>query len=173
MTLPHTGPWNYNRFAQIEEHYARERAYFTEKAKEKKSKPDFLDMDKDGDTDEPMKKAIKEKGGKGDKDDKKEVKESSCGSSCKCKKCEKKKDMTEWIHSLVREGYDLSEYDMNDMEDLYDKKLQEDVEEVSLEDAIIEYLVENGFANNWVSAEIVMKNMSEQWLENVVNQMGK
>ena len=31
---------------------------------EKKAKPDFLDVDKDGDKKEPMKKALKDKGGK-------------------------------------------------------------------------------------------------------------
>ena len=31
---------------------------------EKKSKPDFLDVDKDGDKKEPMKKALKDKGSK-------------------------------------------------------------------------------------------------------------
>ena len=35
--------------------------------KEKKAKPDFLDMDKDGNKKEPMKKAIKDKGGKAKK----------------------------------------------------------------------------------------------------------
>ena len=34
---------------------------------EKKAKPDFLDVDKDGDKKEPMKKAIKDKGGKAKK----------------------------------------------------------------------------------------------------------
>lgn len=34
---------------------------------EKKSKPDFLDVDKDGDKKEPMKKALKDKGGKAKK----------------------------------------------------------------------------------------------------------
>ena len=41
---------------------------------EKKAKPDFLDIDKDGDTKEPMKKAAKEAGkGKGSKPKKGEV----------------------------------------------------------------------------------------------------
>lgn len=59
------GPWTYNRFDLYE----------------KKAKPDFLDMDKDGDKKESMKKAIKEKGDCGcDKKpcdcDKKDVKEA-------------------------------------------------------------------------------------------------
>ena len=38
-----------------------ERGDIEEEALEEKAKPDFLDMDKDGDTEEPMKKAIKDK----------------------------------------------------------------------------------------------------------------
>ena len=75
-----TGPWSYNRFTAYEQS-------LTEGAK-----PDFLDMDKDGDKEEPMKKAIKEKGSKKcddcgsehcDCDDKKEVKESLSGERYK------------------------------------------------------------------------------------------
>ena len=63
-----SGPFNYNRFDIYEG----------------KAKPDYLDFDKDGDKKEPMKKALKEKGGKCPKCgkdpcecDKKEVKEGN------------------------------------------------------------------------------------------------
>ena len=42
-----------------------ERGDIEEEALEEKAKPDFLDMDKDGDKEEPMKKAIKDKKSKG------------------------------------------------------------------------------------------------------------
>ena len=42
-----------------------ERGDIEEEALEEKAKPDFLDMDKDGDKKEPMKKAIKDKKSKG------------------------------------------------------------------------------------------------------------
>ena len=84
-----TGPYNYNRFNLFE----------------KKSKPDFLDMDKDGDKKESMKKAIKEKGKNQvaekkevpdfikDKMDNKEGKKcSKCDGDCKC---DDKKDVKE------------------------------------------------------------------------------
>lgn len=50
--------------------------FITEGKKKSKGKPDFLDLDKDGDKKEPMKKAAKEAKGKKDskKDDKKDSK---------------------------------------------------------------------------------------------------
>lgn len=53
------GPFTYNRFNSFEQ------------SLKEGSKPDFLDMDGDGNKKEPMKKAIKEKG-------KKDVKEGNC-----------------------------------------------------------------------------------------------
>lgn len=57
----------------------------------KKAKPDFLDVDKDGDRKEPFSKATKEAKGS------KNTKHCSCGclvgkpkKSCTCKKCHKK-----------------------------------------------------------------------------------
>ena len=61
------GPFTYNRFDVLNE----------------KAKPDFLDMDKDGNKKESMKKAIKDKDGKCDDCGKKD-----CG--CDDKKSDKK-----------------------------------------------------------------------------------
>ena len=49
MSTLSQGPYNYNRFAAIDDLRQQERRYFTEKAKEKKAKPDFLDVDDDRD----------------------------------------------------------------------------------------------------------------------------
>lgn len=68
------GPFNYNRFDALQE----------------KAKPDFLDMDKDGDKKESMKKAVKEKGGKCDDCGKKD-----CG--CDDKKKDKGKGKPPWL----------------------------------------------------------------------------
>ena len=178
MTLPNTGPWSYNRFSDIDDLYAREKLYFEEKAKAKKLDPvgkEDADIDNDGDVDKSdsylhnRRKAVGKAMGKKGKE---EVKEGACGSDCACKKCSKKKAMTEWIEALVSEGYDLSEYTMDEMEEIFDSEFElvEETEgEGSIDDTIIEYLIENGYANNWVSAEIVLKNMSESWLNDVVN----
>ena len=81
------GSYSYNRFNNFDK--------LVEGAK-----PDFLDMDKDGNKKESFKKAVKdkEKGG--------EQKE------CTCK---------EWVESLLDEGYDLSEYTWDDMERMFEQ----------------------------------------------------
>ena len=86
------GPWQYNRFNLAEA-----------------SKPDYLDFDKDGDKKEPMKKALKEKGGK---------KCPKCGKSpCECGKS----DMKEWVEEMVQEGIDLGEYTWDDMVEIFNE----------------------------------------------------
>ena len=53
----------------------------SEEELEEAAKPDFLDLDKDGDKEEPMKDAAKDaKKDKDESDDKEELDESSCGS---------------------------------------------------------------------------------------------
>ena len=82
------GPFNYNRFDVLNE---------------KKAKPDFLDMDKDGDKKESMKKAIKEKDGKC-----KECGKKDCG--CDDKK-EDGKGKPPW---LKKEDVDVIELEFED-----------------------------------------------------------
>ena len=65
------GPFSYNRFSQYDKLHEG-------------AKPDFLDMDKDGDKKEPMKKAIKEKG------ECKDCGKKDCG-------CDKKKEVKEGL----------------------------------------------------------------------------
>lgn len=145
------GPYNYNRFEAIDQHYRAEEQYYMRKLHEKKSgsKPDYLDFDGDGNKDEPMKKALKEKG-------KKQVKE------------EKKEEVDYFVELLVQEGYDLSEYTMEDMAEIYESI---EVEESTIEEDIVSYLIEKGFANNHVSAEIVMKSASYEWLNHIANEI--
>ena len=95
------GPYSYNRFSQFNK--------LVEGAK-----PDFLDMDKDGNKKESFKKAVKdkEKGGKED-----------CG-------CDTKKERKE---SVTKED-------------------------------VMKHLMEEGFVNNEVSAEVLFNHMSDDWL---------
>jgi len=180
MSTLNSGPYQHNRFAAIDDLYERERQYYTQQlAEKKKAKPDFLDVDGDGDEKESFKKGLKDKMKKAhkkehDKDDKKDVKESKCGSGCDCDDCKKnkKKGMNEWIHNLVADGYNLSQYTMEQMEEMYDQAIAEEAEqEVTIEEAICQYLMDNGFANNPVSAEVVYNNMSEGWRDDIVNQL--
>lgn len=141
------GPYQYNRFEVLSE----------------KAKPDFLDMDKDGDKKESMKKAIKDKG---------------CG--CEKEPCEcKKEDFNDWAHRLIEEGYDLSDWTWDGLHKTYleiiesksyvpgakvDVKVKKGP---ALKEEIIQYLMKEGYANNPVSAEIICNNMSEEWLESL------
>ena len=219
MSFLSTGPYNYNRFAQLEEDRLREKMYFTEKAKAKKLDPvgkEDDDVDNDGDVDESdsylknRRNAVGKAMGKDKdkKDDKKDMKESSCSAGCDCDDCKKskKKKMNEWIHALVNDGHDLSEYNMSDMEQMYDAAIQEanDIryptepkkkftkdkndpgvkagreaakkmglkmnEEITTED-VTAYLMEGGFCNNEVSAEVFINNMSDLWLENIIREI--
>ena len=79
------GPFTYNRFNDYE-------------AILEGSKPDFLDMDKDGDKEEPMKKAIKEKGKK-DCDCKEEP----------CDKNDDKKAKKEKAMKNIKEAFSVEE----------------------------------------------------------------
>ena len=189
MSTLNSGPYQHNRFSAIDELYHREREYYTRQlAEKKKAKPDFLDVDGDGDKKESFKKGVKdkEKGEGGDKKEgkkdlpallqkKKDVKEAKCGDGCDCDDCKKskKKAMNEWIEELVSNGHDLSMYNMEQMEVMYDKAIAEMNEEaeVTIEEAVMQYLMDNGFANNPVSAEVVYNNMSEGWRDDVVNQL--
>ena len=165
------GPWQYNRFDRFDE----------------AAKPDYLDFDKDGNKEEPMKKALKEKGKK---------KCPKCGKSpCECGKS----DMKEWVNEMVEEGIDLGEYTWDDMVEIFNEGMKHreadtgkvvDKAEVGktyyphgerqkssvairkekeakkgMKEEVCGYLMSEGFANNPVSAEIMFNHMSEEWLD--------
>ncbi len=46
-------------------------------------------------------------------------------------------------------------------------------EGMAMDDAIVSYLMHHGYANNPVSAEIVLKHMSETWLNDVANEINE
>ena len=164
------GPWQYNRFDQFDE----------------AAKPDYLDFDKDGNKEEPMKKALKEKGKKCPKCKK---------SPCECGKS----DMKEWVEEMVQEGIDLGEYTWDDMVEIFNegKGMHREADTGKVVDKaevgktyypnmpkkktsvkkkpdafggrfkkeeVCDYLMNEGFANNPVSAEIMFNHMSEEWL---------
>ena len=190
------GPFNHNRFAAIDEFYAREKMYFMEKAKEKKAKPDFLDVDGDGDKEESFKKGVKDKKEGGDKKDgkkdlpaflkgKKDMKESSCSSGCDCDDCKKSKkkkmaENREMAYGGGKAGKGSGDgskpagikggktYKMTGKDG---KPLFK--EGMAMDEAIVSYLMYHGYANNPVSAEIVLKHMSENWLNDVANEINE
>jgi len=72
---------------------------FDEVQEAKKSKPDFLDVDKDGDKKEPMKKAVK------DKEEKKDESYKSSLASILESKLSKKKEVTEKAKSKAQQKF--------------------------------------------------------------------
>ena len=138
-----TGPWAYNRFAAFEQ------------SLQEGAKPDFLDMDKDGDKKEPMKKAIKEKGSK---------KCDDCGSEdCDCddkKKESKKPAFLQKEGNCYQEGGKVKGYQKGGKVDKKDVK-----------EALINSIMGDGLANNPVSAEIIVEHMSDEWVEAILDEL--
>ena len=154
MSYLSDGPFSYNRFNAMDQAY---KALY-----EKKAKPDFLDMDKDGNKKESMKKAIKDK------------------------------EVKEWITSQVEAGHDLSEYTYEQVKEIFveggmppwlkdkedkggdDKKDEKKSEKkegkkdkCECKEEILAYLVQEGFASNEVSAEVLYNHMSDGWRDHL------
>ena len=116
------GPFNYNRFSVLDE---------------KKSKPDFLDMDKDGNKKESMKKAVKDKDEKCDDCGKKD-----CG--CDDKKKSGKKELPDFIK----------------------KNMKEDQEVITLEfDDAATWLIENGICKDENGCEVWLDHAAPETLD--------
>jgi len=194
-----TGPYKYNRFNLLE----------------KQSKPDFLDMDKDGDKKESMKKAIKEKSGN--------CPDGKCGKCDKCK--EKKEEFTASVKALIDEGTDFSGYTWDELYEGYiseglppallkaimkkkmgkGKEVKEnremaygggkpgkgsgdgskpkgitggktytmkgkDGKPLFAKEEVTQYLMDKGYANNPVSAEVIIEHMSQEWLDQILEE---
>ena len=147
------GPFTYNRFNLTEG-----------------SKPDFLDMDKDGDKEESFKKAIKDKKGKKDCGCKKE---EDCDCSDKKKDVKENREMAYGGGKPGKGSGDGSKpkgitngkaYTMKgkDGKPLFAKEDMTITKEM-----VIEYLVSEGYASNEVSAEILHTHVSDRFLESI------
>ena len=116
------GPFNYNRFDVLDE---------------KKSKPDFLDMDKDGNKKESMKKASKDKDEKCDDCGKKD-----CG--CDDKKKSGGKELPDFIK----------------------KNMKENQEVITLEfDDAANWLIENGICRDESGCEVWLEHAAPETLD--------
>ena len=151
------GSYSYNRFNQFDK--------LVEGAK-----PDFLDMDKDGNKKETFKKAVKDKE-KGCKD----CGEEDCG-------CDTKKEGFEPMTAARKarvgrqmgKAYDAdmmaqSKGDMKGADKQFKRRMAMDSrtkmkkESVTKED-VMQHLIDEGFVNNEVSAEVLFNHMSDDWL---------
>ena len=120
----------------------------------KGSKPDFLDLDKDGDKKEPMKKAAKEK---------------------------KMKEEAVIEHHQKDANGKVIEHDDTDTtpssveeEKTVLSKLTENGEELDMFDAVVAYLIDEGFAKNLEEAQKIMSGLKPELVEEVYqNQLKK
>ena len=168
------GPFTYNRFDLNEG-----------------AKPDFLDMDKDGNKKESFKKAVKDKKDCGCKkeedcdcsDKKKEVKEEkgsleqarknvgadTCWDGYKAKGTKNKngKSVPNCVKEEKKELPPFLKKVMGKDDEKKDKKKSCDESVTITKEMVVEYLVSEGFASNEVSAEILHTHVSDAFLESI------
>ena len=141
------GPFTYNRFNLNEG-----------------SKPDFLDMDKDGDKKESFKKAVKDKKDCGCK------KEEDCDCSDKKKDVKENREMAYGGGKPGKGSGDGSKpkgitggktYTMKGKDG---KPLFKEDATITKED-VIAHLIENNYVNNEVSAEAMFNHITDEFLE--------
>ena len=137
-----------------------------ENGKESKgSKPDFLDLDKDGDKKEPMKKAAKEK---------KEETEHNYVSAYlgELKKTSKEKETEVVEHHQKDADGKVIEHDDTTPSSVEEEKtvleqLAENGREIDTFEAVISYLIDEGFAKSWEEAQDIMVTLKPELVEEV------
>ena len=160
-----------------------------ENGKESKgSKPDFLDLDKDGDKKEPMKKAAKEKNMKkeevqqmdefvsaalGALDTANKVVNVAKGVSAIANTMKKKKDDDEKVtehHQKDANGKVIEHDDTDTTPSSVEEdktvlsKLTENGEELDMFDAVVAYLIDEGFAETLEEAQKIMSGLKPELL---------
>lgn len=167
MSVLSNGPFSYNRFDGVGVSDTVNSAYRS--IYEKKAKPDFLDMDKDGDKKEPFKKAVNDK--------KKGC--SECEGDCKCD--DKKENVNEGMPAGITSGKFGTSPVVNKKPvatpSLKSGKFGSPVSSSGgkertipasfTKEDVIAHLIDEGFANNPVSAEVLLTHMSDQWLQSI------
>ena len=161
----------------------------------KGSKPDFLDLDKDGDKKEPMKKAAKEKNMKkeevqqmdefvsaalGALDTANKVVNVAKGVSAIANTMKKKKDDEKVAehHQKDADGKVIEHDDTTpssvEEEKTVLSKLTENGEELDMFDAVVAYLIDEGFAETLEEAQKIMSGLKPELVEEVYqNQLKK
>tara|TARA_R100000278_G_scaffold112697_1_gene90578 strand:- start:132 stop:788 length:657 start_codon:yes stop_codon:yes gene_type:complete len=170
----------------------------------KGSKPDFLDLDKDGDKKEPMKKAAKEKNMK--KEEVQQMDEfvaSAMGALNTANKIanvantglavantikntmkKKKKDEDEMEEAAVAEHHQkdadgkVIEHEDTTPSSVEEKtvleQLAENGREIDAFEAVISYLIDEGFAKSWEEAQDIMITLKPELVQEVYqNQLKK
>ena len=164
----------------------------------KGSKPDFLDLDKDGDKKEPMKKAAKEKNMKkeevqqmdefvgaalGALNTANKVVNVAKGVSAMVNTMKKKKNDDEKVaehHQKDANGKVIEHDDTDTTPSSVEEdktvlsKLTENGEELDMFDAVVAYLIDEGFAETLEEAQKIMSGLKPELVEEVYqNQLKK
>ena len=170
------GPFSYNRFDEMD-------AIYQKVYESKKAKPDFLDVDKDGNKKESLKKAVNDK--------KKGC--SDCEGDCECD--DKKESVNEGMPSAIVSGKfgaspvtngagkSSSPVASNTSKSTpipstlksgkYGSSVsgsggkERTIPNSFTKEDVIDHLMDEGFANNPVSAEVLLNHMSDQWLDSI------
>ena len=140
-----------------------------ENGKESKgSKPDFLDLDKDGDKKEPMKKAAKEK--------KEETEYNYVNAYLGELKKTSKEEETEVVehhqkdvygNTIPHEEEDEAPGTPSSVEETVLSKLTENGEELDMFDAVVAYLIDEGFAKTLEEAQKIMPTLKTELVQEV------
>jgi len=140
-----------------------------ENGKESKgSKPDFLDLDKDGDKKEPMKKAAKEK--------KEETEYNYVNAYLGKLKKTSKEEETEVVehhqkdvygNTIPHEEEDEAPGTPSSVEETVLSKLTENGEELDMFDAVVAYLIDEGFAKTLEEAQKIMPTLKTELVQEV------
>lgn len=141
------GPFTYNRFDVLNE----------------KAKPDFLDVDKDKNKKESFKKAVKDKEGKCDKCGKKD-----CGCDDKKDKKDDKK-LPPWLKKEeVETVYPMDEGNCGGYQKGGVVKPAKGAPKATVvKEDVLQYMLENNYVNNEVSAEVLFNHISDEFLEDI------
>ena len=150
-----TGPYNYNRFAHIEEQKIRERMYYMEKKNLDPVGKEDADIDNDGDVDKSDKYLHNRR--------------KAIGKAMKKEEYVQEGEMPDFIKSKMKEKHDEAHKDDDKKDDKKESK-KKDKCECTTED-VINHLIESGFCNNPVSAEVLIDNMSDMWLEEIIDRI--
>lgn len=74
-----------------------------------------------------------------------------------------------WVEALVDEGYDLSSYTWGDIYDIYEGVLEEvKSQQDEAYEFVLDYLIEEGYVNNYKDADCLIENMSQKWLMDIL-----
>jgi hypothetical protein len=71
-----------------------------------------------------------------------------------------------WVNSLLDEGYDLSDYTWDDMYEIY----LDESKSYNLYDIVFSHLIDEGYAETQEAANAIMANMSEEWVDSIVEE---